>query len=166
METCVQAADTDKTPRPAVLARRIVIGQRRNRRRTASCQSNAGAGPQHALQRARLLFSVGTLRLLEGKNEDAIRLMRRTLELDPRHIDAMNNLSLLLSQNPQTIREAITYIDRAIEIAGESPELLDSKGWLLFKQGMPAEAEKLFQEALSAVATRRSSAPFPPCTGP
>ena len=96
-----------------------------------------------------MLLTLGTFRLLEGKHDEAVRLLQRALKEDPRNLDAMNNLAMALSQNPSKYDEAITCLDRALEIAGSSPQLLDSKGWIRLKQQMPAEAEALFLEALA-----------------
>jgi Flp pilus assembly protein TadD len=97
-----------------------------------------------------LLFDVGTLRLFQGERQEAIRLFRRTLELDPRNLLAMNNLAMLLAAQPQGNAEALACIDRAIAIAGSDPELLDSKAWILICQGDALKAEALLRDVLSS----------------
>ena len=54
-----------------------------------------------------------------------------------------------MSEEPSTQENASHFIDRALAIAGASPELLDSKGWILLKQQKLAEAAAMFLEALS-----------------
>jgi Flp pilus assembly protein TadD len=149
LELCLQAANTDQTPRPAtVVANLLLVSSATDEDLRLAEPILDRALNAHGDQPA-LLLAIGTFRLVEGKNEEAIRLMRRTLELDPRNLGAMNNLSMLLSQSPQTQNEAIAYLDRALAIAGSNPELLDSKGWVLLKNNKLAQAESLFLEALA-----------------
>ena len=41
-------------------------------------------------------------------------------------------------------------VDRAIKLAGEDPELLDTKGFVLMKSGDLNGAEKIFRQAFNA----------------
>jgi tetratricopeptide (TPR) repeat protein len=94
-----------------------------------------------------LLVAVGTLRLLEGRRGEAAALFRRALKLDAGHVVAMNNLAMVLAEEPDQQAEAIQHLDRAIALSGRNSELLDSKGWVLLQQDQAREAEKLFREA-------------------
>lgn len=104
-----------------------------------------------ALQRhdtnADVLFCIGTWRLVDGLEDEALALFRRALELNPTHVAAMNNLALLLAEQEAGRSEALAHIDRAIAIAGRQPELLDTRGWVLLLAGAADEAEALFREA-------------------
>jgi tetratricopeptide (TPR) repeat protein len=96
-----------------------------------------------------LLFSVASLRIIEGKNDQAVELLRKAYAVSPRSLLVLNNLALALAMTSGGQNEALQHIDRAIAIAGEYPELLDSKGWILLQQRKAAEAEALFREAIS-----------------
>jgi Tfp pilus assembly protein PilF len=103
---------------------------------------------QHA-KHLPLLFAMASLRILEGKNEEAVGLLRQAHALNPRSLVILNNLALVLAMKPEGRKEALQLIDRAIAITGEDPELLDSKGWILLQGRQAVEAEALFREAVS-----------------
>lgn len=67
----------------------------------------------------------------QGKEVSAIETFRRIIELRPNDIVALNNLANLLAEQPNGTAEALQHIERAIEIAGENPVLLDTKGTVL-----------------------------------
>ena len=54
---------------------------------------------------------------------------------------------MALSEVPGREKEAIPKIERAIEIFGRSPELLDTKGLVLLRNDLPAEATAVLNEA-------------------
>ena len=58
-----------------------------------------------------------------------------------------NNLATVLAEQPGRASEAITYIDRAIELVGAQPNLLDTKGTILLTLGQEEEAVKLLNAA-------------------
>jgi tetratricopeptide (TPR) repeat protein len=149
IETCLRADETDHTARPAIILSSILAAGSPSDADRSLAESVLASALQAHANETELLVAIGTLRLLEGKNEEAIRLLRRTLEVDARNLGAMNNLAMVLSRDPKTQNEAIAYLDRALKIAGSNSELLDSKGWILLQQHKPAEAEALFLEALS-----------------
>jgi tetratricopeptide (TPR) repeat protein len=96
---------------------------------------------------ARLLDSFGTLRLQQEDFQQAIAIYERVLKLDPVRIRSLNNLAMALSEFPARAADGIPVINRAIRIAGEHPELLDTKGVVLLKAGQLEEAAKVFQKA-------------------
>ncbi|WP_197231905.1 tetratricopeptide repeat protein [Novipirellula artificiosorum] len=114
--------------------------------------------PQHlelvdqAVQRfdrsAALLESVATLRMQQQDFPAAIELYQKTELLDPLRVRTLNNLAMVLSQVPGRAAEGIEPIQRAINLAGEVPELLDTKGVVLMKAGQLKEAERAFRNAM------------------
>lgn len=149
IEVCIAAAQHDKTAEPAI----SLISFMLTRKLSEADRSLAEGFLKQMLQAhpkdGRLLQAMGTMRLLEGQRADAVKYLRETLAVDPRNLDALNNLALLLSEDPSTQAESIRYIDQALAIAGASPELLDSKGWILLKQHQLDQAAAMFLEALS-----------------
>ncbi|HUY91125.1 MAG TPA: tetratricopeptide repeat protein [Pirellulales bacterium] len=149
IRSCIASAKSDLTSQTArTLSSILVIAPL-----PAELRTDAEAVLSAALERhpedAQLLFDIATLRLFKGDNGQAIRLLRQTLQFDPKNLQAMNNLAILLAGQPQGHAEAIEYIDRAISLAGMHPELLDSKAWILLCHGEAAAAETLLHDALS-----------------
>jgi Flp pilus assembly protein TadD len=96
---------------------------------------------------AELLYAIGTLRAVQHKYEEADRLYREVLKLDPMHVAALNNLAMVLAESPRDRGEALTLIDQAIALLGQQPTLLDTKGAILVFQGRSSEAISLLETA-------------------
>lgn len=73
--------------------------------------------------------------------------LRRILQGNPDNAQAMNALGYTLADRTTRYQEARRLIDRALELTPEDPAVLDSKGWVLFKQGRPDEAEGWLRKA-------------------
>lgn len=150
VQLCSRAADADSGPRPAMtLCTVLALGQVSADERKAAEPLIEKALEVHSRD-YRLLFSAATMRLMENKPDKAIALLRQVLEISPDNLQAMNNLAMLLAEQPGGEKEAISYVDRAISLKGLNPELLDTKGWILLRQNNAQKAEGLFLEAVSA----------------
>lgn len=97
---------------------------------------------------APLLFAVACLRTAQRRDDDAAALYARVRQLRPRHVPALNNLAAVLSGQPRRRQEALGYINRAIELAGRRPALLDTKAMVLLESD-PRQAVTLLREAAS-----------------
>jgi tetratricopeptide (TPR) repeat protein len=149
IELCRQAAVEDKSAAPAVaLAAVLTVGSVTPQERTAAEPFLNKSLSEYPDDRA-LLFGVATLRLMQHDNDDAERLLRRFLRLEPRNVPAMNNLAMLLAEQHNGASEALELVDRAVAIAGAQSELFDTKGWVMLEQKKFPEAESNFREALA-----------------
>lgn len=75
---------------------------------------------------------------LAGEHAQAIAMYRRVLQVDPENILALNNLAWNLSldrKDEAKVRESLTLIQRAIDLAGPLDELLDTRARILFESG-------------------------------
>ncbi|HSN52808.1 MAG TPA: tetratricopeptide repeat protein [Woeseiaceae bacterium] len=80
------------------------------------------------LGRAELLLRMGRL-------EDAIAQYRAAAERWPESAMSLNALGYTLADRTDDYREAEKLIRKALEYDPESPAIIDSLGWVLFKQG-------------------------------
>ncbi|RMF19093.1 MAG: hypothetical protein D6760_13410, partial [Deltaproteobacteria bacterium] len=76
---------------------------------------------------SRLLMHLAALRDLQGDYDEAARLFQAILQTDSRNVQALNNLAWLLAVHFGKPHEALPLIERAIEIAGPQPVLLDTR---------------------------------------
>lgn len=95
-----------------------------------------------------LLESVATLRLQQNKFDDAIALYSKVRKIDPLRIRTLNNLAMALSSTAGRAAEGLDPINQALKLAGDNPELLDTKGVVLLKAGRLDEARDVFQNAI------------------
>jgi tetratricopeptide (TPR) repeat protein len=79
----------------------------------------------------------------------AERHLRRLIELKPDSPQGYNALGYALVEHNQRLDEATRLIDKALALAPDDPFILDSKGWLLFRQGKADEALTYLQKSFA-----------------
>ena len=93
--------------------------------------------PDAVLLTARL----GAIWIRQGRFDEAEALFRRALASNPDNAGALNNLAWLLALRDQNkAREAIELIDRAIEVLGENPSLVDTRAVARINSGQTDQA--------------------------
>ncbi len=75
-----------------------------------------------------------------GRPDDAEADLRTILETDPENAVALNALGYIIAVRSDRYGEARTLIERALAQDPGNPAILDSMGWVLFKQGNTEEA--------------------------
>ena len=74
-----------------------------------------------------LLLQLADLEKMLDRPQEAEKLYRQVLNLQPRQVVALNNLAWLLAELNAKNDEALTLINRAIEQFGPRPEFLDTR---------------------------------------
>jgi tetratricopeptide (TPR) repeat protein len=145
---CEKAAAANESPQAAlVLAAALVEGQAADADMKRARPVLAGAIQRHA-SNEQLLYAVGLVAILQNEHTAAEALLRRVIELNPRHVPSLNNLALVVSEIPAQREEALRLIDQALEVAGPNPGLLDTKGTILVYSGRSAQAITLLESAI------------------
>ena len=75
--------------------------------------------------------------------------LRAVLKVDPKNVHALNALGYTLADRTDRYAEAQVLLTQALEIKPDDPFVLDSMGWLLYRQGNRAEAIKHLKRALT-----------------
>ncbi|OQW93350.1 MAG: hypothetical protein BWK79_11600 [Beggiatoa sp. IS2] len=75
------------------------------------------------------------------------RDLRRLLELDPKHVQALNALGYALADRTQRYTEAYELLKRALELSPNEYYILDSVGWVLYRMGQHQPAIEYLQKA-------------------
>jgi tetratricopeptide (TPR) repeat protein len=144
---CQAAAERDPTSRPAQVLAGILLETGVQADHVELGEEMLAAALRRFPQDDELYYRVGMVRILQDKYADAITLLRQVLKINPRHVPALNNLAVILAELPDHRQEALDIIDRAIEIRGQQPTLLDTKGTILALTGQTAEAVTLLEAA-------------------
>jgi tetratricopeptide (TPR) repeat protein len=76
------------------------------------------------------------------------RDLLKLLEKDPDHADALNALGYTLADRNERLDEAFAYVARALKLRPDSAAILDSMGWVLYRQGDLAQATSYLRRAL------------------
>lgn len=75
--------------------------------------------------------------------------LRRLMALKPESPQAYNALGYSLADRNLRLEEAAQLIDKALSLAPDDFYILDSKGWLLFRQGKAEAALEVLQKAFA-----------------
>ena len=73
---------------------------------------------------------------LDGAEAD----LRRLIEIDPENADALNALGYTLADRTNRYQEALALIERALKLKPDTPAIVDSLGWVLYRLGRTSEA--------------------------
>lgn len=117
--------------------------------RTADAHAVLAAGLARDPDRPELLYEMALLDEKLGRVDEMERRLRRLIELRPDHAHAYNALGYSLADRNQRLDEAQRLIERALELAPNDPFILDSKGWLLFRQGKAEAALEVLNAAFA-----------------
>lgn len=83
-------------------------------------------------------------RAMLGEQQDDMALMesdlRAIIAADPDNSTALNALGYTLANRTERYEEAFELISRALALQPDEPAILDSMGWILYRQGQPSEA--------------------------
>ncbi len=93
-------------------------------------------------------MALADLYLMTGRDSQAEPAYARILELQPDHVHALNNLAWLKFVNQREVTFAMRLIEHAIEIAGERPDLLDTRGCINIALGNSHAAAEDFTKAI------------------
>jgi len=96
-----------------------------------------------------LLYSRAMLAEKMDRLDILERDLRAVLEKDPKNSQALNALGYTLADRTDRYDEAYDLIKRALEISPNDYYVLDSMGWVLYRQGRLDEAIEFLKKALA-----------------
>lgn len=70
-----------------------------------------------------------------GERSDSEAFLRQLLDMNPQHVQANNALGYLLAEENRDLAEARRHLDVAFKAAPLDPYILDSMGWLAYREG-------------------------------
>jgi tetratricopeptide (TPR) repeat protein len=77
--------------------------------------------------------------------------LKRAIEINPKHAEALNYLGYSYADKGINLNEALSLINRALELKPESGYIMDSLGWVYYKLGNYDEALKILLKAVEKV---------------
>lgn len=140
LQVCRAQSDA-KNVLPAALATvNVLAGGKASASEQEEGEALIAAALEQQPSNMQLLSAVATLRVIQNKTDDAVKLFARLVELNRRDPLALNNLATMLAEVDGRRDEALKLIDSALLIAGREPSLLDTKGTILWLKGDAAAA--------------------------
>lgn len=95
---------------------------------------------------------------IEGKTEDAVRILERAYKLYPDEVAVLNNLVYLLAQNKSTFPRARELLPRLLEKGSDQFAVLDTAAMVYLRNGQVALAREYMGKALSRIDNKDYSA--------
>lgn len=102
---------------------------------------------QDILDSIEIKYELGMLYERQKRFDRMEQFLRKVIELDPGYAHAYNALGYSLADRNERLSEAYELITRAHQILPEDPYILDSMGWVKFRQGDHAQAERYLRQA-------------------
>ncbi len=76
------------------------------------------------------------------------KYLKKAIEVDPNFANAYNSLGYTLLEKTKRTKEAAQYIETAYSLEPNNPYILDSMGWLKFKQKKYSQALQYLKQAM------------------
>lgn len=95
-----------------------------------------------------LIVMSAMLRHVQGRYDEEASLYQTALEHRPESAVVLNNLAWVLSEGLHKPDHALKYADRLINVAGRTPQALDTRGVILTRLGRHDEAIRDLEDAV------------------
>jgi len=140
-------------PKSADLLLRLAESQRRKGDINTAIETFRRAS-QAAPSYPRALLQLGLLLDGTGRREQAKPIYEQILKIQPDHPVALNNLAFIKAEEGQDLDEALTMAQRARQGMPNSPDVMDTLGWIYLKKNLSEDAVRTFRELLQTEPNR------------
>jgi tetratricopeptide (TPR) repeat protein len=87
-----------------------------------------------------LLYQLAITHDRSGRFDLAEDILKRIIEIDPEHFDAMNYLGYSWADRDMNLDESLVLVKKALRIKPDAAYIIDSLGWVYFRMGHYEEA--------------------------
>lgn len=94
-----------------------------------------------------LLYGTAMMADKIGKPEVFEQLMRKVIQIDPGHAQAYNALGYGLLERNERIPEAVSLVEKALQLAPDDVSIMDSVGWGYYRSGKLDDSVKMLRRA-------------------
>jgi tetratricopeptide (TPR) repeat protein len=98
---------------------------------------------------AQLYFDYGLILDKAGKEEEAITKMKKVLELQPNHAEALNYIGYTWAEKNTNLTDALHYIEKAVALKPQDSYIADSLGWVYYRLGDFQRAAEELERSLA-----------------
>lgn len=97
-----------------------------------------------------LLYGTAMMAEKVGKLDVFEQLLRKLIQVKPDYAHAYNALGYSLLERNERIPEAVTLVEKALQLAPDDPAIMDSVGWGYYRVGRLDDSVKMLRRALTA----------------
>ena len=137
--------ESSNSPLFYALLSSLYVNKQHNERALSTLYKGVAAYPENH----QLHFELGLLLEKSNRTEDALVEMRKVLELQPDHADALNFIGYSWADQNMHLKEALGYILHAMELKPENGFIIDSLGWVYFRLERFQDAVEALKHAVS-----------------
>lgn len=119
----------------------------RNAQRYEQAVERLQVADQEIVDSVEIKYELGMLLERQKQYGEMEKYLREVIELDPGYAHAYNALGYSMAERNVRLDEAYDLIYKAHQILPEDPYILDSMGWIKFRQGDNEQAEKYLRQA-------------------
>jgi tetratricopeptide (TPR) repeat protein len=155
LDACQKALDQCSIEQVAAAA---VVVLRNNKASPAQCARVEGWITKAISANAKsvvLKLCLADLQEMRGRYQEVVLLYRAVLEQEPMNVAALNNQAWLLAQLNDKTADALAMINRALDLMGPQPALLDTRAVVQIKLGRAdlavVDLERVTTEAPTAL---------------
>ena len=94
-------------------------------------------------------YHLGKLQDKMNLKDDMVTNMKKVVELEPEHAQALNYLAYTWAENGNELELAESYARKAVDKEKDDAFILDTLGWVLFKKAKFKEAVEVLEKAHS-----------------
>lgn len=98
-----------------------------------------------------LYFHLGSVSDKLGDKETTVKSLERVLELDENHVQGLNYLAFVYAERTENLDLAEKLARKAANLKPDDGYIMDTLGWVLFKQNRVDEAIKILERAYEVV---------------
>lgn len=94
-----------------------------------------------------LLYARSLIAGLLNQPEQAEQDLETILTIEPENANALNALGYVLANKPERTQDALSYLQKALELSPDNPAFMDSMAWVLFRNGKLQDSMSLLKDA-------------------
>jgi len=114
----------------------------------------------YQVDKAGYLYAVYNKTMDKTYLKEAIKEYESILQKQPTNISILNNLAYLFAETDMDVAKALEYAERAYKAMPNSPEVLDTYGYVLLKNDKAQQADEIMQRALQQYEQNKINAPI------
>ncbi len=100
---------------------------------------------------AEMHFAMSIFHERSGNFDDMVAHLKRAIEIDPRHAEAMNFLGYSYAEKNINLKEALVLVKESLSLKPGNGYITDSLGWVYYKMGNYKKALKILKKATGIV---------------
>ena len=144
IETVVAGIKTKDDHAPFYALYASLLDDQKEYRRAAEMLTDA---VKKVPDQAQLYFFLGNMQDRIGESDASIASMKKVLDLDKDHIQALNYLAYTYAESGHQLDEAEKMARRATALQPDDGYILDTLGWVMFKRGEVGAAIQVLEAA-------------------